>query len=137
MGVLKQITFNEYRYQILPISQEHHVILSDGITSIEKLKEKKNQIFIEGFHKIRNYCHSRNKVIHKILVEQDNISIFKIGVERDLKRKTKDFEIEDVENWESSIVIINNNPDVQKCLIQKSDAFNKTITLSKIFEKTL
>jgi hypothetical protein len=134
MSKLKQIVFNEYRYQILPVSQQFQIGLFDGIKSVDELKAKKNQLFARVFRKINIFIYSRGPIIHKKLSDRDDMLLLKIGVERDLKRKTKEFEVEDIENWEPSLVAINNNPDVQKCLIQQYGGFQDTKTLAKLLE---
>ncbi|MDD2388993.1 MAG: hypothetical protein PHP23_04580 [Desulfobacterales bacterium] len=130
----KQIAFNLYRYQILPVSQHFQVGMFGGFKSIEELKKNKNSILTKIFRKINTFSYSRGSIIHKKLSDRDDILILKIGVERDLKRKTKEFEIEDIENWEPSLVAINNRSDVQKCLIQQYAGFQDTKTLAKLLE---
>lgn len=134
MGKLKQIVFNEYRYQLLPVSQQFQINLFDEIKSIDDLKSKKNDIFAKIFQAINIFSYSRGQIIHKKVAAIDDIFLLRIGVERDLKRKTKEFEIEDIENWEPSLIVFNNKPDVQKCLIQQYGGFQDTKTIAKLLE---
>jgi hypothetical protein len=134
MGKLKQIVFNEYRYQILPVSQQFQMNIFDEIKSIDELKAKKNDIFAKIFQAISTFSYPRRQIIHKKVAAIDDIFLLRIGVERDLKRKTKEFEIEDIENWEPSLIVFNNKPNVQKCLIQQHGGFQNTKTITKLLE---
>ena len=134
MGKLKQIVFDEYRYQILPVSQHFQLNIFEKIKSIDELKAKKNDIFTKIFQSISTFSYSRGPIVHKKIAAIDDIFLLRIGVERDLKRKTKEFEVEDIENWEPSLIVFNNKPDVQKCLIQQYGGFQNTKTITKLLE---
>ena len=134
MGKLKQIVFNEYRYQILPVSQHFQLNIFEKIKSVDELKAKKNDIFAKIFQSISTFSYSRGAIVHKRIAAIDDIFLLRIGVERDLKRKTKEFEVEDIENWEPSLIVFNNKPDVQKCLIQQYGGFQNTKTITKLLE---
>ena len=130
----KHLGFHEYRYQIIPISQQIQMDIAGEIKSIDELKCKKNKFFKKIAQEIDSFSYSRGKIVHKKVAITDNIFLFKIGVKRDLKRRTREFEVEDIENWEPALIAFNNDPSIQKCLIQQSSGFQKTLTVAKILE---
>jgi len=132
----KQVGFHEYRYQILPISQLIQLDLMGEITGIEDLKQKKNQFFKRVVQETDTFSYSKGEITHKKILISDEIFILKLGVERDLLRKTRDFEIEKVENWPTVVIAFNNNQKIQKCLVQQRGGFQETTTVVKIIENT-
>lgn len=134
MAKAKHVGFHEYRYQILPISQQIQMDISGFVKSIDDLISKKNEFFKKVFQEIDHYSYSKGDIVHQNLGCDDNIFLLRIGVERDLKRKTREFEIEKVENWEPVIVAFNNDPEIQKCIIQRYGGFKKTQTVAKLLE---
>lgn len=130
----KQARFHEYRYQILPISQQLQLdwISESEIKSVDDLRARKNKFFAEVVKNINSYMYSRAPVTHKKLSITDDIFVIQLGVERDLKRKTREFKLEAVENWPTVIVAINNKPDIQKVLIQEKGGFQQTSTVAKL-----
>ena len=91
--------------------------ISGFVKSIDDLISKKNEFFKKVFQEIDHYSYSKGDIVHQNLGCDDNIFLLRIGVERDLKRKTREFEIEKVENWEPVIVAFNNDLEIQKCII--------------------
>lgn len=134
MAKSKQSGFHEYRYQIIPISQQIQLDIEGKIKSVDDLKLRKNEFFSKIFSEISLFEYSRGPIVHKKIAISKDIFIFRIGVERDLKRKTKEFEVEDIENWETVLISFNNHPDIQKCLIQQYGGFKNTKTVAKLLE---
>jgi hypothetical protein len=132
----KQVAFHEYRYQILPVSQVIQLDLDGEIQSIEDLKQKKNKFFKRVVEGTNTFSYSKGELTHKKIYIGPEVFILKLGVERDLIRKTREFEIEKVENWPTVVVAFNNNPKVQKCLVQQRGGFQHTLTVVKILENT-
>lgn len=110
--------------------------LSGAITGIDDLRQKKNEFLRQALENIETFAYSRAETRHKIWVS-DPLFILQIGVERDLKRKTREFEIEEVENWPTVFVAFNNDPQVQLCLVQRQGGFQRTATVVKLIEDSL
>lgn len=136
MANAKKIAFNEYRYQLLPVSRQiqTQMGLAGEIRDLEDLKRKKNLFFKEIVLEIKIFSYRYGDLEHKKIVIGDNVFILKLGVERDLQRVTRDFKKESVENWPTVLVAFNNDPRVQKCLIEKSGGFQHTVTVVRILE---
>lgn len=132
----KKIGFHEYRYQILPTSQTIQLDIEGSIKDLADLKRQKNELFRRAVSTVKTFSYSRGDIRHKVW-HDDDIFVLQIGVERDLKRITREFEIEDVENWPTVYVVFNNDPAIQKCLVQQGGGFQRTITVLKIIEQSL
>ncbi|MFA6174800.1 MAG: hypothetical protein WC334_05900 [Kiritimatiellales bacterium] len=137
MSRSKQLAFNQYRYQILPTTQEIQLDLEQQIRSVEDLRAKKNEFFKRALSAINIFTYSRGPLVHRKLWMDDDLMIIQLAVERDLKRTTKEFEEEVVENWPDILVAMNNRPDVQMCLIQEGGGFQKTDTVAKLIEDNI
>ena len=129
--------FHAYRYQILPTSQEIQLTLDGGIRGVEDLKRHKNTFFAEALAGIKVFTYGRAEIVHQTVATSGTLTIFRLAVERDLRRQRKDFVEEPVENWPDTWIVFDNNPTVQKCLIQKRGGFQRTKTVAKILEDTI
>ena len=68
----------------------------------------------------------------------EELIIFKLGVKREIKRSTRDFEEEELENWPSILVALNNAPDIQKAAIQfDQKVFSRSSTVANILEESI
>lgn len=133
----KTISFDVYRFHLLPISTKQ-ISLFDKDISYEELKERKNIIFDDLIRDLQN---RDNQYPLELYSAEDQHYLFRLAN----PKKTiiyKDFK-EIVENTEPYIYIaINTNPDVQKIAISHNpDAFSATSVsknnLSKILSKYL
>lgn len=133
-------TFQLFRFQILPTIGEQQLDLffhPNHITSLEELKSKKNEFFAEVIRSLTEFNHPRAELTHK-LVEVNEYFVLKIGANRSLTRITKEFEKEELDNWPSVYVIINNDPDVQMMAIElDEEAFYRTSTVAHILTSNL
>ena len=135
----KQITFNEYRYQLLPISQHIQIDAQQRgeVASLDDLKAKKNIFLCKIINEIKEFIYARGTIVHKLLWVDELIFILQLGIERDLKRTTREFTKEQIEHWPTVYVVFYNNPLIQKCLIQQGGGFQNTSTVASIIETTL
>lgn len=136
-----QYHFNVFRYQILPITQdfeEFQTRFSPSIGSLSELKEKKNEFFLEAIKDLNNFKHTRAELIHKILLNKNDFIVIRLGVNRSILRNTRDFTREELEDWPSIWIAFNNNPDVQKIIVQIDHrVFYRTTTVAHIIEASL
>ncbi|MEW6586241.1 MAG: hypothetical protein AB1442_11610 [Nitrospirota bacterium] len=133
-------TFNFYRYQILPKFEERQLELFVPrleISSMEELISKKNEIFADALKKQGKFSHPRSELTHQ-MDEVNGFLVLQIGANRSLIRITKDFVPEELDNWPSVHVIINNNPNVQMMAIElEEQAFYRTSTVVHILTTNL
>ncbi len=133
-----QFSFHIYRYQILPFSQQIPLFLDCGVKSIDELKEKKNEFFSQAIQEIINLIYERAELIHKIILNEEDIIIFKIGVNRKFNRDKPDFTVEEIDNWPNLHIIINNKANIQKIAIQfNRKAFGSTNTVANLLEQNI
>lgn len=137
----RQYHFNVFRYQILPITQdfeEFQTRFSPNINSLKELKEKKNEFFLDAIDQLNNFKHTRAELIHKIVLNKNDIIVILLGVNRSIMRNTRDFTKEQLEDWPNIWIAFNNNPDVQKILVQIDHrVFFRTSTVAHIIEASL
>ena len=129
--------FNIYRYQLLPTERQHQGMLFDYKT-VEDVIKNKNKIFRNEISKKRFLQTRRLKTIIASIFEKDDIFVFRVGVNRDLRRETMDFKQETLDTWPHVLVAIWNHPDKQLIAVQKnSAAFSDTQTLINILSRNL
>lgn len=138
MAKSKQITFNVFRYQILPISQDFQLQFEPPISSLEELRSRKNDFFAEALMAIEKYEFSRTELIHIIVATEGSLFALKLGANRGITRTTRDFTDEELENWPSILIIFNNDPEIQKVAIQVDyKVFYRTTTAARVLEDNL
>jgi hypothetical protein len=110
--------FHLYRYQILPISREIQQDFIEGISDINDLLEKKNEIFWNSLSHVHKF-ESRTELSQKRIYFEDSFALFKIAANRSLNRETKDFKEEELDNWPSIYAAVWNQPDKQIIAVEK------------------
>lgn len=134
----KRTCFHMFRYQILPTSQSIQTTFSPyHISSYAELIKKKNEIFSDVLRKITKLQYSRTELIHKSEV-QDSYFHIQIAANRNIKRSTKEFKEEELENWPFSRVILNNDPNSQQAMIELNrKVFADTFTIASILQDNI
>lgn len=129
-------TFDIYRYQILPASQQQQSLFNE-LVSADELRLRKNHYFSEILNGDINFEHKG--LIIKCIKENLGNSLFllKIGVYKNVDRDNEDFQREKIPSWPNVTVIINNLDDRQTILISRNvKAFSTTKVVCNILEKT-
>jgi len=130
--------FELYRYQLLPIDRYLQGDLWSGISSIEELLQKKNEIFNSVLQEVDQFYNSRTETATKRLYADNNFFLFRIAANRSLHRETKEFKEEYIDNWPSVLVAIWNDPDVQMIAVQRrTTAFRTTEAVVKLILETI
>ncbi|NCD69441.1 hypothetical protein [Mucilaginibacter agri] len=129
----KKVPFKMYRYHLVPIKSEQLSIFGNELT-LDELKIQKNELFERILVGSQSLKARSSQLPIEINYNQDNIYILKLGVDR----KTtlyKDFKKVDVENQPFTYIIINNNSEIQKILIEDNKiAFYDTSAVRNILE---
>ncbi len=129
---MKNITFDLFRYQIIPKDRTFQLNLFEKIRSLEDLLDQKNAIFFDALNKIKHFKTRRSIIKHKILYQDKDLTLYKFAANRYIKRETEDFTEEELSNWPSFYVFIWNAPDKQIIAVQeRSSAFQYTETVVK------
>jgi hypothetical protein len=131
-------TFHLYRYQILPTVEDLQLDFIAGITSKDELIRRKNAIFADVIKNTKKeFFHPRAELTHQ-LYEMGDFMVLKLGANRSLIRITKSFEEEELENWPSVYVVINNNPEVQLMAVElEARAFYRSSTVVNVLETNI
>lgn len=128
----KNISFDLFRYQILPRSRTFQPDLFGEIKSLDDLLAQKNQIFFQALLKVREFETRKTPIRHKVLYQDQDQILYRFASNRSLTRETEEFTEEEVENWPSFLVYIWNDPSEQFMAIQERwSAFQKTDIVAK------
>lgn len=131
----KKLIFNSYRFQIVPTSKSIQVSFSPlNINSVEDLVKQKNNILKRYLDKGNLLASCKQEFTCRVNSKNDDIYIFRVGFKKQLERTKKDFKKEKLEDWPNVLVVLNNNPNVQKVLIQHNPrlAQDSSTILNKI-----
>lgn len=136
----KESFFSIFRYQLLPVSNDIQLSFVEDFpfSSIEELKSRKNEFFTNALHDIRKFIYSRAEVVHKIKIFDDEIIFLLFGHQRFVNVHDKEFNPNQVEDYPSTRVFINNNPAVQKIAVEHNRvSFNSPEAVIKMFEQNI
>ncbi len=134
----KNISFDLYRYQLLPITQEVQPDMYRSILSVEQLKEQKNILFYEVLSNFPKLVSKGNILHQKVVLKDGDWFAFKLGVQRSIERENENFNKERIENWPHVTVILNNAPDCQFIAISKNlKAFSSSRIVANILSNSL
>ena len=129
--------FNLYRYQLLPTDRYFQGDLY-GITSLEELISKKNEIFHGAIKGSLAFKCTNPETNVKKLFDDGEFILFRIAVNRVVKIETQDFSSKSVDNWPNFLVAIWNHPEQQMIAVQRRTvAFQKPQTVVKILAKSI
>jgi hypothetical protein len=136
--VAKNIAYDVFRYQLIPKTTKQLELFGEQI-SIDELKARKNEYFHQSLLNIRNFISARgNILLHKIYLDQNDITVFKIGPEKTVTIQDREFEQMTIETVEDVRVIVDNKPDIQKIAIsQNYNAFETSFVVANILETNL
>lgn len=128
------MSFDLYRYQLLPITQEVQPDMYRSILSVEELKKQKNILFSEILSHFPMLVSKSSTLHQKTVLNDGDWFAFKLGVQRSIERENEHFNKERIENWPHVTVILNNAPDCQFIAISKN---TKAFSSSRIVANTL
>jgi len=134
----KNISFDLYRYQLLPITQDIQPDMYRSILSIDELKKQKNILFSEVLSNFPKLVHNASTLHQKTVLNEGDWFAFKLGVQRSIERENVHFNKERMDNWPHVTVILNNASDCQFIAISKNTkAFASSRVIANMLEKTL
>jgi hypothetical protein len=116
---MKDITFDLYRYQLLPKDRYFQGDLFGEIKSIDELIQNKNKLFSEALKRVQRFKSRKTPILHKLLLEEDEFYLYRFAANRAIKIETQDFTEEEIESWPSFLVGIWNDPQKQFILVQE------------------
>lgn len=130
----KRIPFKTYRYHLVPVKSDQLSVFGHKLT-LEELKERKNELFKDIIIKSKSLQGKSSKLPIELDYSQNDVYVLKLAVDR----KTtlyKNFKPIDVENQPFIYVLINNDPEIQKIIIEDNKAaFYDTLAVKNILER--
>lgn len=116
------IIFELFRYQLLPVDRRLQLDFINGVTSVDELIERKNDIFAEALREVHQFAHPRTDVVAKLLYEEQGFFLYRMAANRSIHRETKEFWDEYIDNWPSVLVAVWNHPEIQLIAVQRRAA---------------
>ena len=134
----KKVNYDVFRFQLSPKSGHQYSVFGESLTS-SQIKARKNIYFHEALLKIQDFTSFHgNKLYHKILVDKDNITAFKIGPSRKVHLENTEFEPINIDGVLHVQVVINNDPSVQKIAITRNKAaFDSSFVVANMLAENI
>lgn len=135
----KYIVFEQYRYQLVPISTNIQLTIEGVVNSYEDLVYHKNE-FLFRVLDINNFriIGRGTELIYKVLGGDDNARLIKLGKEKEINIDTKDFTEETISTYPNVYIYFDNNPEHQFIYVQRNyKAFSSTQTVINLLEGAL
>jgi len=130
---LQSVSFELFRYQILPVNRYIQLDLLSNVGSVEELILRKNDFFAEALASVSDFSSARIKTNTKLVYSRDDFSLLRIAHNRSLNIEKEDFTDEVIQSWPSVFVAIWNDPEKQIIAIQKrTSAFSKCSVVTNI-----
>ena len=130
---MKQVTFELFRYQLLPITRHVQQDLFKKIRTVEDIEKNKNSFFNEIMKEFPKLRHRLFELNHKELFCTNDICCLKLGAHKTIERDNENFRKERIENWPNVTIIINNDPQKQLIAISRnSRAFSSCAVVADI-----
>lgn len=137
---MKNIRFDLFRYQILPIDRFQFSAFTKAVErfkSVQEIIDHKNEIFAEVIRQKTDFGRkdNRTQVISKFLFEKDSFFLLQLAAFRSIKHEKRDFSDEMMDQWPKFYVAIWNDKDKQMIAVQeRKEAFQKTVSVKNIIE---
>ena len=129
---MKSVSFELYRYQLLPVTRHAQQNLFHEIKSVEDIEKNKNHFvgeILKSFPKILHRAYDLNQ--KKIFYENDVLCL-KVAVQKSLERNNVNFRREKIEDWPNITILINNKQNIQMIAVSKNEkAFSSSGTVIK------
>jgi len=123
---IKDIEFELFRYQLLPITQHAQEDMFHEIKTTEDIRRNKNKFFFEIISQLPKLTHRTLDLNQRIIVNSSPWLVFQLGAHKTLERANENFKKETIENWPYITVIINNQPEIQLIAVSKNrEAFSR------------
>ncbi|PWG82593.1 hypothetical protein DDR33_01655 [Pararcticibacter amylolyticus] len=134
----KMTSFQVFRDQLV-IDKAIQLDIEGKYSTPEQIRAVKNDIFQELISNEKFHFHSsKSEITSELMYSDANLSYFKVGVKRNLKNISKGFSEDAKESSPNIIVVINNEPNVQKIAIQtNTNAFKSSNIVSHFNEETI
>jgi hypothetical protein len=133
---MKDLRFDLFRYQILPRDRFQTKLFTEK--PLDEIIEHKNEFFADILRKKEDFGLDRVHVISKCLFDEDSFLLFRLAVNRSLRRETKDFNEELMDTWPKFYVAIWNDPEKQIMAVEeRKDAFQQTRAVVNIIDEAV
>lgn len=123
--------FDLYRYQILPIDRFFTGDMIDDVRTVDELISRKNDFFAEALNAVQGFKNGQTEAVWKKMYDDKSFTLARVAANRVIRRETREFTAEQLENWPSLLVAIWNAPEKQLVAVQRRPvAFKETKTVA-------
>jgi len=136
----KQLHFELYRFQILPITTLNLFYgRNSQFNNVKDLIDNKNKILKDVLVSDElTFQGRKSKVIHKLETTNEGLVLMKLGTEKDIEIGTIELTNEEIESYPYCIVLINLDDQEQMIYVQRNfKAFTTTQVVAHIIERSL
>lgn len=135
---MKNVSFELYRYQLLPITRQAQQHLFQEIVSVEDIEKNKNMYVGMVLANFPKMTHRTYDVNQENVFYSDDVLCLKVAVQKTIERNNVNFKREKIEDWPYATILINNKPDVQMIAVSKNDkAFSSSGTVIKTIQSLI
>lgn len=131
---MKNVSFELYRYQLLPVTRHAQQNIFQDTMSVEDIEKNKNRFVGAILENFPTLVHRTYDIHQKNIFYENDVLCLKVAVQKTLERNNVNFRKEKIEDWPNITILINNKKDVQMIAISKND---KAFSGSKIVIKTI
>lgn len=129
-------TFELFRYQLLPASQEQQQDLFGEHVTLEQLKERKNDIFWEVLRHVIPF--ESAELLQKVVMSEEHWFVVMLAPKRKAIINKPDFRSELVEDWPHVTLFVNNDPEVQVVGVSRNQrAFKDPFSVVRKLERRI
>lgn len=129
-------TFELFRYQLLPASQEPQQDLFGESLTLERIKEQKNVLFWEVLQQL--FPFDSPDLLQKVLLAEGGWLVVKLAPRRKAAIHKPNFRSEFVEDWPYVTLFINNDPEVQVVGVSRNQrAFKDPFSVVRKLERRI
>jgi len=129
---MRNVSFELFRYQLLPISRNFQLDLFDTDLTVEEIEQNKNiylGYILSNFPAILHRSYHLNQ---KQIFYENDVLCLKVAVQKSLERNRPDFRKEKLEDWPHITILINNHRNIQMIAVSKNDkAFTSSTSIIK------
>lgn len=117
---MKKISFDLYRFQLLPITRHAQIDAFHEIRSVEDIERNKNLFFNEILTEFPKLKHRLFELNQKILFHKQDVLCIKLGAHKTIERDNEHFRKERIDNWPNITIIISNEPNTQIIAVSRN-----------------
>jgi hypothetical protein len=133
-----KLTFDLFRFQILPRTRNQQASLFDEVHSLDELIRRKNEFFGQILQHFPQLSFRGEEIVQKIIFQSEEWLVGQLGTHKELVRGNSNLESEVIDDWPKITFLINNDPQIQTIAISTNRrAFSSTSVVASLLQSNL